>query len=230
MSSDCPEAPLYGPVAHLRTFVLPAGTTLVRFHGSAHPANSFNPNIGKKPAVPKDGAGFNPFPDENDVNVPTVYAGDNFSAAALESVFHDVPHTPSPRFLQKHLDSWQYTRLEARRDLVLFELTNPHLRQLDVPGRSVSLLEAELIHSEPTQYPNTRTWARYLFHMLPTLQGLAWRPRLGGQGTAYVFFGGRSTSADLHILSAAEPINSGPGLLKITAAAKAADIQFVTSS
>lgn len=196
MSSNCPAAPLYGPVADLQMLMLPSGTALVRFHGSAYPANSFNPNIGKDWTISKDGARFNPFPDGNAVNVPTLSAGDNFAAAALESVFHDVPHIPSPRFPRTRLDSWQYTRLEVKRDLVLFELTNPHLRQLDVPGRPVSLLEAELIHSEPTQYPNTRTWARFLFQMLPALSGLAWRPRLGGQGMAYVFFGERALSGD----------------------------------
>jgi hypothetical protein len=119
MSFDCPEAPLYGPIAPLQTYVLPIGAKLIRFHGNVHPANSFNPNIGKNWAIAEDGARFNPFPDNHSANVPTLYAGDNFAAAALESVFHNVPHAPSPRFLRKLLDAWRYTKLEVRRNLTL---------------------------------------------------------------------------------------------------------------
>jgi hypothetical protein len=119
--------------------------------------------------------------------------------------------------------------LEAKQDLRLLELTNPNLRQLDVPGRPISLLEAEVIHSQPSEYSNTRTWARYLFLMMPTLNGLAWRPRLGGQGTAYVLFGGRTASANLYIRSAAESIDSGVGFVKISNVAAAASIQIVNS-
>jgi RES domain len=99
MPSDCPKAPLYGPIPQLQTLVLGVGQTLVRFHGNAFPANSFNPNIGKDWAIPEHGARFNPFPNDHSANVPTVYAGDDFAGAALESVFHNVPHIPSPRFL-----------------------------------------------------------------------------------------------------------------------------------
>ena len=231
MPSDCPIAPLYGPIAEVRTFVLPSGTTLTRFHGLKFPANSFNPNIGKDWTIPDHGARFNPFPDIHSTNVPTVYAGDDFAAAALESVFHNVPHIPSPPYPRKDLEAWRYTELEVKRNLTLLELTNPNLRQLDVPGRETSLLESELIHSQPADYPNTRTWGRYLFLMIPALAGLAFRPRLGGEGNAYVFFEGRCTSADFQILggAAAVPIDSGPGFVKIHDVATAASIRIVNS-
>jgi hypothetical protein len=227
MPFDCPEAPLYGPIAQLQTTILLAETTLIRFHGNAYSANSFNPNANKKWKIPEHGARFNPFPDKNSINVPTIYSGNHFAAAALESVFHNVPHVPSPRFLRSGLASWRYSELKLKRDLTLVELTNPNIRQLDVLGRSTSLVEAELIHSLPSDYPQTRAWARYLYLMIPALDGLAWRPRLGGNGLAYVFFGGRTASADLQVLSGAEPVDNGPGFDKIRAVASAASIQII---
>jgi len=229
MSFDCPKAPFVGPPLALKTTVLPAGKTLVRFHGMTHSANSFNPNTGADWLRPLDGTRFNPFPDLTSANVPTMYAADSFTAAALESVFHAVEHVPSPRYLRSQLATWRYSELEIKRDLEVFELTNPNLRQLAVPGRPMSLAEAELIHSLNDQYPNTRTWARLLYLQVPALDGLGWRPRLGGQGTSYVFFGGRCHSADFGVLSGPTSIDSGPGFDKILEVAVRASIRVVKS-
>jgi hypothetical protein len=211
----------------LQTAVLSAGLSLVRFHGTTFTANSFNPNAGKDWSKPDDGARFNPFPDLASKNVATLYAADGFAAAALESVFHAVAHVPSPDYSQTQLANWRYSELELKRDLTIFELTNPNLRQLSVPGRSNSLEEAELIHTQNDQYPNTRTWAHFLFHKYATLAGLAWRPRLAGQGTSYVLFGGRCESVDLAVLSGPMRIDSGLGFDRIRDVATAASIRIV---
>jgi hypothetical protein len=87
MPFDCPKAPFVGSPLALKTTVLPAGKTLVRFHGITNPANSFNPNTGADWLKPLDGARFNPFPDLNSTNVPTVYAADSFTAAALDASY-----------------------------------------------------------------------------------------------------------------------------------------------
>jgi hypothetical protein len=229
MPFDCPKAPFVGSPLALKTTVLPAGKTLVRFHGSAYPANSFNPNTGADWLKPLDGARFNPFPDLTSTNVPTIYAADSFTAAALESVFHAVEHVPSPRYLRSQLATWRYSELELKRDLEVFELTNPNLRQLVVRGRPMSLVEAELIHSQNDQYPNTRTWARLLYLQVTTLHGLGWRPRLGGEGTSYVLFGSRCHSTDLGILSGPTSIESGHGFDRILEVAVRASIRIVNS-
>jgi len=52
-------------------------------------------------------------------------AASSLAAAALESVFHDVEHIPSPKYPRSRLRDWSYTRLEITRDLMLFELVNP---------------------------------------------------------------------------------------------------------
>lgn len=92
MPFRCPKAPDSGPPPVVLTTILPAGSTLVRCHGGSFAANSFNPNSGKDWTVPEDGARFNPFPDSHSRYVPHLYAADNFTAAALESVFHAVQH------------------------------------------------------------------------------------------------------------------------------------------
>ena len=111
---------------------------------------------------------------------------------------------------------------------MLFELTNPKLRQLTVPGRTDSITEDELIQTPPSEYPHTRTWAQSLHTALPTLDGLSWRPRLAGTGTSFVFFGDRFKSGDLQIHSSPTPTAIGDGFLEIYAIAKRASIKIVT--
>jgi hypothetical protein len=230
MSSRCPKAPGSGPPPAILTTTLPAGSTLVRCHGSSFAPNAFNPNSGKDWSIPEDGARFNPFPDSRSQNVPHLYAADNFTAAALESVFHAVPHTPSPEFLLSQLSGWFYSEMELKRELKIFELINANLRQLNVPGRAKSIDEGELVHSEADQYPNTRTWAHFLHSHMPGLAGLTWRPRLGGQGLAYVFFGDRCKSADFTITAGPHALGSGSGLARAKATAAFASIRIIDSA
>jgi len=61
---------------------------------------------------------------------------------------------------------------------VLFELVNPKLRQLSVPGRANSITESELIHTPASEYPQTRTWAKSLHTAIPGLDAL-----LGDRGS-----------------------------------------------
>jgi len=228
MSSSCPIAPSLALGLSLKTTPLKKGTLLVRCHKGGHPANSFNPNTGKHIFIPEEGARFNPFPGAPAANISTLYAADLLEAAALESIFHDVEHIPSPTYPRSRLAEWSYSELELTRDLVLFELVNPKLRQLSVPGRAHSIEETELIHTPPSEYPHTRTWAQSLHAAITTLDGLAWRPRLGGTGTSYVFFGDRFKGGDLRLHSAAIPVASGAGFAKIFEIARRASITIVT--
>jgi len=227
MPFSCPQAPTSGSAPEVQLNTVPAGTWLVRCHSNAVAGNSFNPNIGKDWTIPEHGARFSPFPDDRSENVPHLYAADNFTAAALESVFHAVQHVPSPEFLSSQFIAWSYTEVELKRALPVFELVNPNLRQLRVSGRSESLLEGELIHTQADQYPNTRTWARYLHLQIATLHGLAWRPRLGGHGNAYIFFGDRCTSTDFVIRKGPIPLDRGEGLARIKNVARWASIRII---
>lgn len=214
----------------MQTRILRVGSRLVRCHGSSFAGNAFNANIGKDWTVAEDGARFSPFPVSRSHNVHHLYAADNFRAAALESVFHEVQHVPSPEFPRSHLNVWFYSKMILIKDLTIVELINPNLRQLSVPGRASSLGEGELIHSESDQYPNTRTWARFLHSKISDLQGLAWRPRLGGHGMAYIFFGDRCKSADFEIQSGPIALGSGSGLRSIKAVATFANIRIIDTS
>jgi hypothetical protein len=106
-----------------------------------------------------------------EVDEGTLYAADNLTAAVLESIFHAVKHIPSPTFPRISLKDSSYSELVVNDDLVVVELTNPQLRQLAIARRRTSLKEEELIHTPPSQYPHTRTWARFLHDSLPALQG-----------------------------------------------------------
>lgn len=232
MPSKCPKAPSSATSLDVQVEILKVGTKLVRFQKVAvpFPLNSFNPSPGKDWTKPEDGARFNPFPgDPSGTHIPTLYCADTFRAAALESVFHALPHEPNPRFLRSQLADWHYVELETGRDLTMFRLTNPELRQLQVPGRSESLDESEIVHTLAEEYPNTRTWARYLYLSLPGIDGLAWRPRLGGSGSAFVLFGTRCPDSVLRITDGPIQIHSGVGFDKIDEVRRAASIRLVNS-
>jgi hypothetical protein len=228
MSFSCPVALAGTASFKVHTTELVWGRVLFRFHKSSasHPANSFNPNTGKHIDIPEDGARFNPFPGAPSVNISTLYAADTFQGAALESVFHDVEHAPSPTYLTSQFAEWSYSKLRTKRKLMLLKLVNPRLRPLLVPGRDSSITESELVHTPRGEYPHTRTWARYLHDSLPSIDGLAWRPRLGGTGTAYIFFGDRC-GGELEIDTPANHLITGPGLGKIKGIARRAGIVLI---
>lgn len=228
----CPSAPGSPPGALPQTILISAGTTLTRFRGIAvspatvYPPNSFNPNMGKDWTIATDGARFNPFPDTAGDNVPTIYAATTYEAAALESVFHQVPHIQTPEVMRSQVEAWEYCELRTLRDFRVVRLTNPQLRQLKVPRRSESLREDELIHSPASQYPATRTWAKLLHDHIPALDGLAWRPRLASHGEAYVFFGDRCGAGDFAIVTAPTSLTSPTEYGRIKAVADSANIMI----
>src|SRR5262249_56642 len=122
---------------------------------------------------------------------------------------------------------WSYTKLKTTRDLQLFELVNLRLRQLTVPGRALSLTESELIHSPPSEYPHTRTWAQFLHDSIHNLDGLQWRPRLGGGGRAFARCGDRFKKGDLRTISSPLSVATGQGLARVRRIADSASILVV---
>jgi hypothetical protein len=179
--------------------------------------------------IAEGGARFSPFPDSSGNNVPTFYAGTTEKAAALESVFHDLPHLPHPVYARRKLADFRMTHFVVARDLLVVDLTEPELRQVKVPGRAESLHEIEIIHSSPAAYPQTRAWAQHFHRSLTSAYGLAWRPRLGGEGTSYVFFGDRLSPADFTSVGAAMAIDSGAGRAIIERIAASTYIQLIGS-
>lgn len=226
MPSNCPSPPLTPSRLDVVLDHVGKDAKLWRFHGVLYPGNSLNPNSGKRIEVASEGARFNPFPGAPQTNIGTLYAAGTFGAAALESVFHDVAHTPAPAYARIRLNDWRVSRLAVRRELTVLRLINPVLRQVPVPHRSTSLEEQEIVHSPVAEYPVTRRWAMYFHDSLCQLDGLAWRPRLGGTGWAYVFFGDRLSPADLSVLSGPVEIARGPAFQHISKVAKQASIHI----
>jgi hypothetical protein len=236
MNANCPHPPRKPAALGVALHELPTGTRLVRFHSPKYQPFGFNPNVDsagapKPMAISTEGARFNPFPDATGVNVSTLYAGTTEHAAALESVFHDVSHVPDPTFATSRLKDFVLSHFLLQRPLRVLELVNPQLRQITVPRRkNLSLQESEIVHSSPDQYPITRQWAQHFYLSLPHLQGLAWRPRLGGEGTSYVFFGERlSVTTDFELEGSPTPIDAGAGRITVEKIAAAAHITLINT-
>ena len=229
MSATCPPAPGATGTLSLDLKELPIGTRFVRFHSPAYLATAFNPHVGKDMGVAMDGARFSPFPYSTGTNMPTIYAGSTEKAAALESVFHDVPHEADPNYPSSKLNDFGLSRFESVRKIYVLQLVNSQLRQVAVPGRSLSLQEHEIIHTPPDQYPATRRWAQHFHRSIKDIDGLAWRPRLGGEGESYVLFGLRFAATDFTMINDRIQISTGPGRVLIDSVANDAHIHIVTT-
>ncbi|WP_255916946.1 RES family NAD+ phosphorylase [Pseudomonas sp. MWU12-2311] len=82
-----------------------------------------------------------------------MYGASTFAAAAMETVFHDVPHVVGYKSFDKQkLKGQVHSEVHSTRDLVLADLGSVALRKLGVPRR-------HLIDIEKDQYPATRQWA-----------------------------------------------------------------------
>jgi hypothetical protein len=136
MPIKCTPAPtVANPALVVQTSIIKAGTVLTRFYSRTRGGNVYNPNTSRRIDIEEDGARFNPFPGVPATNVPTLYAADNLSAAALESIFHGVKHIPSPTFPRIGQKESCYSELAVTEHLVVIELVDPQLRQLAVTGR-----------------------------------------------------------------------------------------------
>jgi hypothetical protein len=232
MTRTCPTAPLKAGALRVELEIVPIGAPLVRFHSNSRAGFSFNPNIAadglpSRMEIEDDGARFNPFPGRPSTNVPTLYAGSTAHAAARESVFHDVPHEPDPTYSSGKLRDYAMTSTTLNRAIKVLLLVNNQLKQVPVPGRETSLQEDEIIHTLPDQYPATRSWANFFHQSLPDIAGLAWHPRLGSEGTSYVFFGDRMTVSDFGSPTAPLEIGSGKGRELIEKIAKDSYIDII---
>jgi len=102
----------------IQTAILKAGSALTRFHSKSRTGNIITEHR-KRIEIEEEGARFNPFPELRR-QCAYVYAADNLTAAALESIFHAVKHIPSPTFPGWLKDS-SYSELVVNADLVVVE-------------------------------------------------------------------------------------------------------------
>jgi hypothetical protein len=174
--------PIASPPANLDTLVKTttwsARTIIHRIHPDAFGADQFNPG-------PHGNARFSPIADVAGGSIATLYGGTTFACAAMETVFHDVPHAPGLKTVAKRkLKQHRYAQLLPVADLTLADLGSTALRKLGIP-------RADLIDSDKDIYPQTRAWAEAIHAQCPTMQGLRWVSRQDDRAEALILFADR---------------------------------------
>ncbi|CAM3004578.1 RES family NAD+ phosphorylase [Komagataeibacter intermedius] len=155
-----------------------ADKTIHRIHPETYGANTFNPG-------PRGNARFSPIIDANGISIPTIYGGTTLECAAMETVFHDVPHEPGLKTVAKRkLKNHQYSQLQSSTDLTLADLSSTALRKLGIP-------RVDLIETDKDIYPQTRKWAEAIHAQCPDVQGLEWVSRQDDRARAIILFGDR---------------------------------------
>lgn len=155
------------------------GIAIHRVHSAKYGAAEFNPGT-------KGDARFSPITNSaTGKAIPTLYGGNTFTCAIMETAFHDVPFVAGPKTFNKlRLTEQVHSKLVPVTALVLADLRNLALRKLGVT-------RGLLIDSDPTDYPITRKWAEAIYSQAPTLQGLCWTSRQDDSSTAVMLFGDR---------------------------------------
>lgn len=162
----------------IRTTSWPKDRVIHRIHQDQFRSDEFNPG-------PKGNARFSPICDAKGNSIPTIYGGETFDCAAMESVFHDVPFAPGLKSLSKRkLKRHHYSQVLSKADLLLVDLSTTALRNLGIK-------RGELIETEKDIYPQTRKWAEAIHAQCPDVQGLCWVSRQDDRSLAIVLFGDR---------------------------------------
>lgn len=155
------------------------GQIIHRVHQAKYAAAEFNPGN-------KGDARFSPITNKaNGETIPTLYGGNTFACAAMETAFHDVPFVAGPKtFRKQKLAKLVHSKLLPAIPLLLADLRSVALRKLGVP-------RGQLIDTDPEGYPTARKWAEAIYTQAPGLQGLCWTSRQDDSGLAVMLFGDR---------------------------------------
>ncbi|WP_369928463.1 RES family NAD+ phosphorylase [Xanthomonas sp. NCPPB 2632] len=180
--------------ANTKLFVWKRGEEIHRIHAGQFAANQFNPGFGN--------ARFSPIKDAGEAFIPTLYGGDNFGCAALESVFHDLPRGAGMKTYDgEKLKGQVHSVVAPTRDLQLIDLHTAPLKKLGVECK-------ELIDTEKDVYEQTRLWAAAIHTQRPDADGLVW-PSRQADTKALMIFGGRVKSDELVQLGKSRPLLEG---------------------
>jgi hypothetical protein len=168
-------------------------TVIHRIHREEFSADEFNPG-------PGGNARFSPIVDAADRSIATIYGGTTLECAAMETVFHDVPHAPGLKTVAKRkLKKHQHSQLLPSASLTLADLGSTALRKLGIP-------RVDLIDSEKDIYPQTRKWAEAIHAQCPSVQGLTWVSRQDDSARAIILFKDRLPPNPLRSVSASVDI------------------------
>lgn len=149
-----------------------------RIHMERYAGDGFNPGIAGN-------ARFSPIVNAAGEAIPTLYGGDSFECAAMETVFHNVPYATGYKSVDKgDFEAQVYSTLVLTQDVTVADLGSIALRKLGIS-------RGDLIETEECFYPQTRLWAEAIHAQCPNLQGLSWISRQHDEARAVMFFGDR---------------------------------------
>ena len=170
--------PLHNQAKTPNTLTVEAGTTLERIHPDRFGPVQFNNSAGGN-------ARFSPIHKPSGDIDPSIYAAETFSAAAMETAFHDVPIAGSPKNVQtKELEGLVHSTVEITQGLVVADLSSKGLHKL-------GLEKSQVIETGKRTYPQTRTFAEDVLKQNPDVQGFSWMSRKDDTSRSYVFFESR---------------------------------------
>ena len=201
---------------HITPYFWMAGVALHRVHLERYEAGAFNPGL-------KGNARFSPILDAAGAAIPTLYGGDTFQCAVMETVFHDVPFAPGFKsFDKRKLERQLHSVLVPREDLTLADLRNVPLRKLGVERN-------RLIDTEKDTYAQTRRWATAIHAQHPRVQGLCWTSRQDDRALATVLFGDRIAAGSLGWQAPSRALlGDGPAYVELLALAEMIGVCIVS--
>lgn len=192
------------------------GLALHRIHLERYAASAFNPGV-------EGNARFSPIRDATGTAIPTLYGGNTFQCAAMETVFHDVPFAAGFKSLDKQkLQGQLHSVFVPQVDLTLADLRNVPLRKLGVERN-------RLIDTEKDTYEQTRRWAVAIHAQHPHIQGLCWTSRQDDRALAAMLFGDRIAAGSLVWQSPSRALlDDGPAYADLLALADAIGLRIVS--
>lgn len=172
-----------------------------RIHENTYRPDEFN-------ASGRGDARFSPLVNAEGKIIPTLYGGNTFICAAMETVFHDLPdQNVDDCILDFHdLDALVISRIYPARELRLLSLISRHLIPL-------KLKKTQVIETLVTDYPKTRALALEWHTRYADIDGLYWTSRQDDAAQACMLFGDRVGEADFTIELNSDPLQK-PAHLK----------------
>lgn len=198
----------------IRLVTWPKGQVIHRIHPEKYRSAQFNP-------ASMGNARFSPIRNVDSDIIPTIYGGSAFECAAMETVFHDIPHVLGLKTLQKsRISELAHSEISCDRDLRLIDLRSIALRKFGLERR-------DLIDTPVSEYPYTRSWAEAFHAQCKDAEGLYWQSRQADHAQAVVLFGDRVPPSSLKPIKSAVSILSTPIYSKILKLADAIEVLIV---
>jgi len=213
--ADPPVFPVPGQALKAEFATWPADRLIHRVHQARFGLIQFNGSgLGN--------ARFSPIASHRGRTVPTLYGGETFECALMETVFHDVPHAAGFKSCDKNnLVSQRVSVLSPDRDLLLVDLSAKALRKLGIA-------RARLLESDAADYPHTRPWAAALHGQFPEADGLRWVSRQDDEAHALILFGDRVKRGALRIVQTPAGLMDDPErYLRVLTLAQVIGVDFV---